>query len=103
MFSRAKTNWTRCSLEKDRFAWIMRFWQRNQEWENPAESVALMCGLVTFSFYPQVILVGLLLWIAAYALLTAPKRPGKPQDMYLDPEDSDEEEEVAPSSSLLCD
>lgn len=72
----------------------MRFWERNQEWENPAESVALMCGLVTFSFYPAVVLVSLLLWIVAYALLTAPKRPGKPQEMYTDPEDENEEEEV---------
>ncbi len=94
MFSRAKANWARCAIEKERFTWIMRFWERNQEWENPAESVALMCGLVTFSFYPAIVLVGLLLWIVAYALLTAPKRPGKPQEMYADPEDENEEEEV---------
>ena len=78
----------------------MRFWQRNQEWENPAESVSLMCGLVTFSFYPHVILIGLLLWIVAYALLTAPQRPGKPQEMYADPEDDDDQEEVGLSPSL---
>ncbi len=54
VFSRAKANWTRSVLEKERFTWIMRFWRRNQQWENPAESISLMCGLITFSFYPQV-------------------------------------------------
>lgn len=72
----------------------MRFWKRNQEWENPAESIALMCGLVTFSFYPHVVLIGLLLYIVAYALVTAPKRPGKPLEMVVDPEDDNDEDEV---------
>ena len=39
-------------------------------------------------------MVGLILWLAVYALITAPKRPRKPQQMYADPEEDDDEEEV---------
>ena len=80
-------------FEKDRFAWIIRFWRRNQQWENPAESLALMAGLISLSFHPQVVLSLLLLTLAAYALLTAPKRPEKPSEMRADPiEENDEDE-----------
>lgn len=97
MFSRAKANWTRFMFEKERFTWIVRFWRRNQAWENPAESLAVMAGLVTFSFRPQIVLVASLLSLIAYTLLTAPKRPDKPAEMHADPLDEDEDDEVRKS------
>lgn len=95
MFSRAKANWKRFAEEKERLMWIFHFWKRSQQWENPAESLALMATLVTLSFYPQIVSALALLALVAYILLTAPKRPEKPPEMLTDPQDDDKDDEVS--------
>ena len=100
VFSRAKANWARLKMEKERFTWIIRFWKRNQAWENPLESIALMCGLVTFAFYPHIVLCGVLLALASYSLITAPLRTAAPFHMQADPEDEEEDDEVRLLSSI---
>ena len=102
LFSRAKANWTRFSLEKEWFMGVVRLWQYGQSWESPATSLGFIVGLITFSFQPQLVVTGLLLTLMAYSLLTAPQRKEPPYEMRADPiSDEGDDDEVSNPSDLF--
>ena len=92
--SRARANWRRVALMRNKMHKFKAALEFVQSWQAPPVSLGAMFGLILLSFYPHVIISLVLLFLAGYGWVSFPASAGTPMAMESDPEAEEDNEEV---------
>ena len=100
--SRAKANWRRVSLMRNKMHRAVVAVRFVQSWKVPPVSLAAMAAFITLSFHPHVILSLCLLSLGCYGWWKQPADAGVPMHMESDPEAEEDTEGNVRRSCGLC-
>lgn len=92
--SRARANWRRVALMRNKMHKVVVALRYVQSWQAPMVSLSCMVALVLLSYSPHIIVSLLLLFLACYGWLHHPPDAGAPLPMESDPEAEEDNEEV---------
>lgn len=97
--SRARANWRRVALMRNKMHRGVEAFHYVQSWHSPTTSLICMLSLIMLSFRPHIIISLILLFLTFHAWSNHDPNAGKPMHMESDPEAEEDNEEVCPGTS----